>query len=384
MNALSPTAIGGTIEDAQTGPRPHQHMPALDGLRGVAILLVLIDHLSASVRDEFYVSHKILYWAELGWSGVDLFFVLSGFLITGILYDAKGTPCYFKNFYARRSLRIFPLYYAALALVMLMNPLLEYLKLTGTANPGWMVIYATNFIISIDGERSFGVLDHFWSLAVEEHFYLIWPAIVFFLDRRKLMMVAAGACLLAPLLRLATADGDSLLPIAAYMATPMRMDSLAAGAFIALLVRRPKGMEGIVRPAMIVAGTALTLVLSIVLLRHTKDPQDIVMGTIGFSILWMFYGSVLLLALNWQPLRTLMQARFLRWFGKYSYGMYVWHPIIFILVFHNDLATQVRGGDTPLHALVSSVIALAAMFAVTLASWHLWEKQFLKFKSRFA
>jgi len=384
MNALSPTAIGGTLEDTQTGPRPHQHMPALDGLRGVAILLVLIDHLSASVRDEFYVSHKILYWAELGWSGVDLFFVLSGFLITGILYDAKGTPCYFKNFYARRSLRIFPLYYAALALVMLMTPLLEHLKLTGTANPGWMLIYATNFIISIDGERAFGVLDHFWSLAVEEHFYLIWPAIVFFLDRKKLMMVAAGACLLAPLLRLATADGDSSLPIAAYMATPMRMDSLAAGALIALLVRRPKGMEGIVRPAMIVAGTALTLILSIVLLRKTKDPQDIIMGTIGFSILWMFYGSVLLLALNWSPLRTIMQARFLRWFGKYSYGMYVWHPIIFMLVFHNDLATQLRGGDTPLHALISTVIALAAMFAVTLASWHLREKQFLKFKSRFA
>jgi peptidoglycan/LPS O-acetylase OafA/YrhL len=108
------------------------------------------------------------------------------------------------------------------------------------------------------------------------------------------------------------------------------------------------------------------------------------MGTIGFSILWMFYGSVLLLALNWSPLRTIMQARFLRWFGKYSYGMYVWHPIIFMLVFHNDLATQLRGGDTPMHALISTVIALAAMFAVTLASWHLWEKQFLKFKSRFA
>lgn len=359
-------------------------MPSLDGLRGVAVLLVLAHHFFASLFGEFTVNVPFLHWTELGWSGVDLFFVLSGFLITGILYDAKGTPCFFRNFYARRSLRIFPLYYIALAIVLLMTPLLARLHLLGTANPAWLSIYATNFVISAKGFGAFGVLDHFWSLAVEEHFYLLWPTVVFFLNRKSLMIVAACMCVLAPCLRFSLLNGGSELPAGAYILTPMRMDSLAAGAFIALMVRGPRGMKDVVKPAMCIGTTALAAFLALVLTRHSKDSLDPAIGTIGYTLLWVFFGSTLLLSLNWQPLRAVMSLPVLRWFGKYSYGMYVWHPVVFILVFHTDAARHLRGGNGHLAMFGSATLALVLMFALTLASWHLWEKQFLKLKARFA
>ena len=359
-------------------------MPSLDGMRGIAILLVLLHHLTGSLDAEFSINQRFSNWAELGWTGVDLFFVLSGFLITGILYDAKNTPCFFRNFYARRALRIFPLYYTALALVIVITPLLVHLKLQGTANPAWISIYAQNFVIAANGLNSFGVLDHFWSLAVEEHFYMVWPAIVFFLSRNKLMVVAAAACVIAPCLRLAAWDGGESLPVGVYMLTPMRMDSLAAGAFLALLVRRPEGMTGLVKPAMIIAITSAVMILAMVVGRHSKSSLDPLLGTIGYTIIWIFYAASLILALEWKPLQSFMSLPVLRWFGKYSYGMYVWHPILFILVFHTDPARQIRGGNGPVQMLVTGAFALALMFAVTLASWHLWEKQFLKLKSRFA
>ncbi len=385
MNSTIPAVVEDVREEAATAPpvRLPKHMPSLDGLRGVAILLVLLHHFTDSMNVEFEINQRLSSWAELGWAGVDLFFVLSGFLITGILYDSKQKPNFFKNFYARRSLRIFPLYYTALAIVILITPLLAYLKLQGTANPAWIAIYATNFVISWNGLGSFGVLDHFWSLAVEEHFYFIWPAVVFYLSRKKVMMVAVAFFLISPILRILTMDGSDYLPIASYMATPMRMDSLAAGAFIALLVRGPKGVETWVRPAMIVACTAFVIFFAMVHFRHSKDHQDLVLGTVGLSVLWAFFGSVLILALKWRPLESMMKLPILRWFGKYSYGLYVWHPIIFMLVFHNDAARRIRHGSGLMPELASAAVALTVMFAVTLLSWHLWEKQFLKFKHRF-
>jgi peptidoglycan/LPS O-acetylase OafA/YrhL len=391
MSSALPTLVEDAREEVVPAPSPapsphprlHQHMPSLDGLRGVAILLVLVHHFSASMNAEFSVNQRFAAWAELGWTGVDLFFVLSGFLITGILYDSRHKPNFFKNFYARRALRIFPLYYTALVLVILMTPLLVRLELQGTANPAWISIYATNFVISWKGAGAFGVLDHFWSLAVEEHFYFVWPAVVFFLSRKKVMMVAVASFLIAPALRILTMDGGAELPVASYMATPMRMDSLAAGAFIAMLVRGPSGMKNLVRPAMILACMAFVVFFSMVLFRNSKSHQDLLIGTMGLSVLWVFFSSVLILALNWKPLESTMKLPVLRWFGKYSYGLYVWHPIIFMLIFHNDVARHIRLGDGPLPEFVSGALALTIMFAVTLLSWHLWEKQFLKFKHRF-
>ena len=363
--------------------RERPHMPALDGLRGIAVLLVIVDHICASIAVEFGLDNKFLKLVHLGWSGVDLFFVLSGFLITGILFDAKPGPDYFKNFYARRALRIFPLYYLVLVLFLVLTPVFTSLGLNARENPAWLFAYGTNFVMAATGDKAFGALDHFWSLAVEEHFYFVWPAVVFFFRRKTVMAIAVGAIVVAFTARVVALGFPAANDLAVYVATPMRMDALAAGAFIALAARGPGGIGALVKPAFAIGAAAFTAFALLLLLRDTPNALDPGLSTFGYSLLWAFYGSVLVLSLKWRPLNTFMNAPVLRWFGKYSYGMYVWHPIVFLIVLHADFVRAWRGPPTPLNATITVVIALALMLAVTLASWHLWEKQFLKLKVRF-
>jgi peptidoglycan/LPS O-acetylase OafA/YrhL len=363
--------------------RERPHMPALDGLRGVAVLLVIVDHMCASMQLEFGIYNKFMSAAYYGWTGVDLFFVLSGFLITGILYDAKPGPNYFKNFYARRALRIFPLYYLVLIGFVVLFPLLQHLHLSGHENPGWLFVYLANFVMAFKGDGSFGTLDHFWSLAVEEHFYFVWPAIVFFCRRRTVMAVAAAALVIALVCRIAAQGFPAANYLAVYVATPMRMDALAAGALIALAARGPGGIHALVKPAFAIGGATLLAFVTLAVIRHTKSSLDPAMATIGYSLVWMIYGSVLVLALKWRPLNVVMNSAVLRWFGKYSYGMYVWHPIVFIILLHSEFVRTLRGPATPLAIGLNVAAALALMLIVTLVSWHLWEKQFLKLKARF-
>ncbi|HEV2844590.1 MAG TPA: acyltransferase, partial [Thermoanaerobaculia bacterium] len=224
-----------------------ERLPALDGLRGLAILLVLLLHFTVYGGPPATEGIDKLFYraAQAGWIGVDLFFVLSGFLITGILYDAKGGENYFRSFYARRVLRIFPLYYGALAVFLLLVPALR---------PGsfWHWTYLSNVQIAREGWPDSGALGHFWSLAVEEQFYLFWPVAVLLLARRSLM-AACWVCLAGSLLLrvgLHLADQET----AAFVLTPARLDSLAAGALLALAARGPEGLAPVARRAGAMAG----------------------------------------------------------------------------------------------------------------------------------
>lgn len=361
----------------------HERIPPLDGVRGVAILLVLLGHTAESLVGEFGLSNPLLRMGLLGWAGVDLFFVLSGFLITGILCDAKEKPHYFKNFYARRTLRIFPLYYGVLLLVLILSLIIPTLSISGEGHPGWIWAYLTNFMIGINGAGSFGMLDHFWSLAVEEHFYLVWPALVLLLNRRTLMFVAAAALVVALLLRVSVTDMETGMSMSGYMFTPMRMDALAAGSLIALAARGPAGIGGLVKFAVVVGPLAFATFALLVLWRHTPEYSDPFIGTIGLSLLWAAFGSALVLSLTWAPLSRLMSGGFLRWFGKYSYGLYVWHPIVIIPLMHTDWARSLRG-DSVLLGCLMMAFALALSIGIALVSWNVLEKQFLKLKVKFA
>src|ERR1700761_6273992 len=176
-----------------------KHIESLDGLRGIAILLVFFFHYLP--RN----SHNPLSWlASVGWSGVDLFFVLSGFLITGILYDTRESRNFFKVFYARRALRLIPLYALAVGIVLSVS-LMLHTPLTWKAIPFY--VYGSNIMLVVNG----GVPDftpffqciHFWSLSLEEQFYSLWPLVVFFVpQRRTLMQICVVGIVAALLLRI--------------------------------------------------------------------------------------------------------------------------------------------------------------------------------------
>jgi Predicted acyltransferases len=363
-------------------------VPALDGLRGIAILLVLVAHFCVFTYRPL-IDLLFLKVAGAGWIGVDLFFVLSGYLITGILYDAKGSPGYFRTFYARRVLRIFPLYYGVLAVLVLVVPLLlsdrPNLVQSFRNSEGWYWTYTSNLYFSGGDSEVKDVLHtgHFWSLAVEEQFYLLWPFVVLALSRQRLIWVCAGAVMVSFLVR-CTMRALHAPPEMVYLLLPTRMDGLAVGAAIALAARSPRGLAGWLRPAWITMGVANVGLLGIVILGHGFDPYSVPMETFGYSLLALGLGGVLVVALVTRP-RILADSR-LVFFGRYSYGIYVLHPACLIVLPWLGLTAAsfptVKGSHVP-GVLVFAVASTSLSVIFALISWHCYEKHFLKLKRWF-
>ncbi len=224
------------------------HIPALDGVRGVAILLVLINHFSP---EKNYGNTLAKIFQPITGNmvvGVDLFFVLSGFLITGILLRSRSSEHYFRNFYSRRALRIFPLYYFVLILLLIgLHTIPSWEKLTTLRDAWpWYWFYGTNYLICRTGftflDHAQVSLGHFWSLAVEEHFYLFWPLMVWFLSDRSLVRLCIALIVIAPICRAyAVISGEN--PLVPYVATQCRMDCLALGALLAVLIQQRSAKE---------------------------------------------------------------------------------------------------------------------------------------------
>ena len=378
---LSPpglTLTPGAIE-------PAGHIPALDGLRGIAILLVLFLHFApyapglgppTSLVDRLYVRAS-----ETGWIGVDLFFVLSGFLITGILWDTKGSRRYFRQFYARRFLRIFPLYYAVLALFLIVLPSLHIFDSVTKelrSDAVWYWTYLYNMKVAATGFRPFDAFGHFWSLAVEEQFYLIWPIAVLWLGRRHLLVTCVVAVVAALACRLVlSSTGYVVLP---NVWMPARMDALAVGAFIAVMARQPDGLAMLRRWAAPVA-VAAALPLA-VLLRY-----NVALTTVAHTLTALLFGAILVLSLVAPPSGPLARTTaspFLRFFGRYSYALYVFHPLLlwFKPVFSLAFIPTLFGSLLPAYA-VWLALSIGATVGLALLSWHLVEKQFLKMKKYF-
>lgn len=372
---------------ADLSRRSDSHIPALDAVRGIAILMVLLYHCNyPPSAGAGWLATAIYRVLRLGGAGVDLFFVLSGFLITGILFDTKQSAHYFRNFYIRRTLRIFPLYYGVLIVSFLILPLFGVrVDSDASENQVWLWFYATNFAQAWHEFSSFfGTFSHFWSLAIEEHFYLVWPCVIFFCTRKTALWACAGCIAIATVCRLALlVSGDH--SVAVYVLTPCRMDALAAGACLALVARGPHGTARLGRWAIL--GVVIAGVILAVLFQRKIDlpRMDSSVLALRFSLSIVICAAVVLSAINAAP--TTWVGRFwnnglLRFFGKYSYALYVFHyplgPLFGLWFPAETLATYLGSelGGTLAH--MALVVAMSSLLAV--ASWHLYEKHFLRLK----
>jgi peptidoglycan/LPS O-acetylase OafA/YrhL len=339
-----------------------RRIPQLDAVRGVAILIVMMHNISL----KYPVFHSQQLFSD-GWMGVDLFFVLSGFLITGILVDTKQSAGYFKNFYVRRCLRIWPLYYSLIffmfVVVRFLNPA-EFRTVVQTSSPWWAFpLFLQNFLLPISTDAA-GPLGVTWSLAIEEQFYLIWPLIVQFCSTSQLRRICVAVLCISPALRYCL----SLRHVNLYTNVFCRLDGLMAGALLALLVRSDDFVDSkLVRRAWILLVVAAPLAF----ITEAYHARWIVFSFTALASASFVYVSMFSKQ-KW--LQVLMTNRFLIYTGIISYGLYLLHKIPFGMVqaLHLDR-----------HPYQPLPIILVASFALAAVSWGLLEKPFLSLKRFF-
>ncbi len=374
-----------TGNTSHTRPENRAFYPALDGLRAVAFLMVFFNHYAAMA------------W---GWAGVDLFFVLSGFLITGILFDTRDDVHRIRNFYVRRTLRIFPLYYAVMLLVLpfayqglswswLTWPayLGNYARMFGPYTSGSALQRLADFqlVVDITIHRAHPtVLDlgHFWSLCIEEQFYLLWPWIVFRIrERRTLLLICA---LSVPICLVARLVAQQMLPTwmltneVLYTATPFRMDALLLGGFLALWIRGPR-RDLLLRGVRIIWPIILIPIATAAMSRHIWGDSHPA-WTFTWGLLVIDLASAVIIACAIQPgsiVYRLLNQRPLRWLGRMSYGAYVLHDIprdLYIGVAHHLLPAHIEGA--------AALIALLSTCLLAWLSYRFFESHFLNLKEK--
>jgi peptidoglycan/LPS O-acetylase OafA/YrhL len=338
------------------------HINALDGLRGTASLMIMFFHFNWQPLSP--VLSKV---AVFGQTGVDLFFVLSGFLITRILILTKGQKNYFANFYIRRALRIFPLYYGFLIATYFILPLFKIGHTPPVSYQAWYYLYLQDVPITFTNLKSSGP-GHLWSLAVEEHFYLIWPLLVYFLPTINLMWTCFGIILLSLVIRIILVN----LEVGVFFFTPCRFDALSIGSLLACLEYRDQLF--FCRKYFLKIGIFSFILLSVSWLFTSNQHIDSVQ-IIKFTLIAIFYFCVVGYLVNQKSpnlISRVVENRFLVFTGKISYGLYVFHPLVYNLV-----------GDRKLNLYLTIVLCVSLTYLTAYLSYEVYEKFFLSFKRYF-
>jgi peptidoglycan/LPS O-acetylase OafA/YrhL len=368
-----------------TARTPQERIPELDGLRGTAILLVLLGHYF-SAPGTGAVRFLSGYWVRLGWTGVDLFFVLSGFLIGGILLAARDSPNYFKTFYARRFFRIVPIYYAWIAIYVVLSLVAASFltaRVGSVQRTGIFILahifFLQNFKDMLNSTVSFWWLSLTWSLAVEEQFYLVAPLLVRYLPKRVLALALVAVMFGAPILRLVVRNSFSNGPWLAYRLMPCRADSLAAGVLAALLWSNPKTRAWIEAHAMLFYGLFVIFFAGVAYLwRYHSDPLQPLTQTAGYTWLALFFALLLLLVLSRRAsiLAALMRLGFLREIGGVSYCIYIIHTAVFL--FCQQLLLHALPVVTDVKVAGVTFLAAFVTYGIAKLSWKYLEQPMVR------
>jgi len=350
----------------------------LDGMRGLAIFLVAVDHI-------FYK----YYIFKFGWIGLNLFFVLSGYLITRRLYFhyTGNSFSYFRNFYLRRVLRIFPLYYGCLFIFFIILPFFYpsyFIYYDDLYNAqGWYWGYVSNWMIILKGLPAQPVFFHFWSLAVEEQFYLIWPFLFLLLVNIKknyvfVLLLIAGSIIV----RVSIQEN-----LYSYLNTITAAEPLFLGAFVAILEKEKK-LENWYRFFLTIA---IVSFISLVIIfmhdsnLHITNNWLLWAGYSAIDFIWIFILVNASVNRSCSGLtRRIFDSKWLTWLGKYSYGIYIFHWIILAIFIYKAEHELIKMGlEKQITYFTVRIIGVAFILAISYASYNLFEKKFLKLKKYF-
>ena len=370
------------------------HIPALDGVRGLAISIVLIYHFLIILPPSGDFEKALMHLVNFGALGVELFFVLSGFLITGILFDSKNRAGYFRNFYMRRFLRIFPLYYGVLCVIFgvlrwlpwFQGPVMDSL----VHDQWWAWLYGVNVLSAMKGGAFPLYLSHFWTLAIEEHFYLLWPLFVYFFDRKKLAgvccLMVVGSCLCRMALRAWGANDTAV-----YVLTPCRLDGLCLGALFALVSRSDalpaERMQWLRRLSYSLAAFGLFAIFATEMADASSFWGHVVFPPLRMLGASLTFGAILVFALtvpksNWGY--RFFNSKLLGLAGKYSYGLYVFHFFIASYFEQNNTFAWWLSWipSRPAAICAQTLFGIIASFGVAVVSYQYFERYFLRLKDR--
>lgn len=381
------------------GQAANQPIAELDGLRGIAVLMVIAFHCLEPLQS------KAFSWLEPArsvlWCGVDWFFVLSGFLITGILLRTRKQRGYFLIFFARRTCRIFPLYYLFIGAIVLVPMFAAWFigkaqQITGTSayqsivdGMPWLLTYTHNFRQAA-GPSTYPALGHIWSLAVEEQFYLVWPLIIYFVPTRWLRPLLVVGILTQPLLRFASIQ-YGMDAWAVMHLTFLRLDGLLAGSLLAVYwfeLRDPSDRQRrcLVRTIWFSTVFSLAALLALSGLNGTLHWQNVANQPLVYLTVSMIavciIGHVLLHQRHRSVIEKWLSVTWLRSMGKYSYAMYIFHWPVAIAMTQvlGDVLDQTRGWQADVVSIGRFLVVTAVSVALAKVSWHGFEKHWLRLK----
>ncbi len=364
----------------------------LDGVKGLAILVILLYHFVQQFPIPQSDVDRVFYWfGSAGWVAVELFFVLTGFLITGGLFDAKRKGSCLTTFFARRSLRILPLYYGLLfaafvVLPRIVVPLPDRFQLL-YEKQWWFWTPLANWLFVLEGDFTHLPGGYLWWIAVEQQFLVVWPILVLWLTRKRLTAVCFTLFLASLGLRLILL-ALGVTPVSVYCNTFTHMEGLAVGTLLAVGMRTIPLKEWPMQKLKMSALFLALMLVAVFIWRGKFVLWDAPVVAVSASFLAILFGYLLVACL--QLPRESMRYRFLTSsilcsFGRYSYALYLIHlPVAVVLARFLFDPTKHPVGKSVVPAFIAFfVLATSVCWVLALLSWHLYEKHFLKLRPRY-